>query len=107
MEDEIKKLLEKNLELNQEIHKMVKSIRVYVIGQRIWFVIKMLFILVPVILGFIYLPPLVKDLMDKYHNLLNFSGGNVVEGLFNRNSSPDFNNLKVDDLPPDAQQYLR
>jgi len=79
-EERIEQLLERNLKLNEEMHKMVKSIRNYVIGQRIWFVLKMLFIVIPLIIGFIYLPPLFKNLFAQYQSLvggLNETSGNL------------------------------
>ncbi len=99
MEDEIKKLLEKNLELNQEIFKMVKSIKIYVITQRIWFVLKILIIVVPITLGIIYLPPLLKDVVGKYQQLLGLgSGGLNFENLL-KGSDSDVKKINTDSLP--------
>ena len=60
MEDEIKKLLEKNLELTEEIYKMVKGIKKYIFWQKVFSFLKILIIVVPIIIGIIYLPPLLK-----------------------------------------------
>ena len=70
MENEIKKLLEKNLELNREIFKMVKSIKSYILWARIFGVLKILIIVIPIILGLIYLPPLLKNVFNNYQGLL-------------------------------------
>jgi len=70
MEEEIKNLLKENLKLNQEIHKMVKGIKSFLFWQRIWGVIKILIIIVPIIVGIIYLPPLLKQVMGQYQSLL-------------------------------------
>ncbi|MFH1522640.1 MAG: hypothetical protein ABIE43_02360 [Patescibacteria group bacterium] len=88
-EQNIKELLEKNLELSQDMHKMVKSIKNYVIGQRIWFVIKLLIIAIPLIVGFIYLPPLLKDLFVQYKELLGGVSGasSNLESLFKESGS--------------------
>lgn len=70
MEEEIKKLLTENLKLNQEIHKMVKGIKSFLFWQRIWGVIKILIIIVPIVISIIYLPPLFKQIMGQYQSLL-------------------------------------
>ena len=107
MEDEIKKLLEKNLELNQEIFKMVKSIKNYVITQRIWFAIKILIILVPIILGIIYLPPLFKNVVGRYQQLLGLSqGGLNLESLLG-GSGLDINKVDLDNVPADIKNYIK
>jgi len=70
MEEEIKKLLKENLKLNQEIYKMVKNIKSYIFWQRIFGVIKILIIIIPLIIGIIYLPPLLKQVTGQYQSLL-------------------------------------
>jgi len=109
MEDELKKLLKQNLELTEETHKMVKSIRNYVIGQRIWFVIKLLLIAVPIVLGFIYLPAIFKDLFSQYQSLLGSvsEGSNIMESLMGGGAGLDLNNIDVNNLPPDLKKYLK
>ena len=84
MDEQIKKLLEKNLELNAEIYEMVKSIKSYVFWARIFGILKILIILVPIIIAFIYLPPLFKDLFVQYQDLLNIGGSIDTNSL-----SPD------------------
>ena len=76
---EIRELLEQNLELNEEIFKMVKSIKLYVIGQRVWFVIKLLIIAIPLTIGAIYLPPILKDVLTQYQSIIGIGvdGGSM------------------------------
>jgi len=100
----IEKLLEENLKLNQQMHKMVKSIKNYVIGQRIWFVIKILIIVTPIVLGFIYLPPLLSDLMSQYKDLLNM--GETSAGL----EGVDLNvldNIDLNSLSPELLKKIK
>jgi len=107
MEDEIKKLLEKNLELNQEIFKMVKSIKNYVITQRIWFVLKLLIIVVPIILGIIYLPSLLKDITGKYQQLLGLNqDGLNLENLLG-GSDLEADKIDLDNIPADFKKYIK
>lgn len=71
--EEIKKLLKKNLELTEEIHGMVKSVKRYIIWQRVFGVLKILIILIPITLGIIYLPPIVKKAYEQYKEVLGFT----------------------------------
>ena len=68
--DDFKKLLELNLEKNQEILLISKEIKRYMKGQQIWSTLRFLLIFIPIILGFIYLPPLLQDLFAQYRDLL-------------------------------------
>jgi len=69
--DELKNLLEQNLKKNEEILKISKDIKKFMKWQQIWSTLRFLLIFVPVILGFIYLPPILKDLITNYRNLLS------------------------------------
>ncbi len=68
---EIKALLEKNIELNKRILGRTEKINKYVKFRKIWGVIKVVFIVVPLVLSFIYLPPLLKPVIDEYMKLFN------------------------------------
>ena len=69
-QEEIKKLLEKNLELNQEIYVLVSKMNKWIFWQRIWSVLKIAVIIIPLAIGFLYLPPLLKDAFSQYQELL-------------------------------------
>jgi len=83
--DEIKELLEKNLALTQEIYKLMRQVKRYINFQRVVSFIYILLIVVPLILGFIFLPPLLSGYIKQYQDLLgsDSSGGsdNVIQGL--------------------------
>ncbi|PIR73604.1 MAG: hypothetical protein COU40_01750 [Candidatus Moranbacteria bacterium CG10_big_fil_rev_8_21_14_0_10_35_21] len=66
----IEEMMTENLQLTQEIHKMTKSVKNYVIVQRILSVVYLLLIVVPLILSIIYLPPLLGNVIGQYQNLL-------------------------------------
>jgi len=83
MEDEIKKLLEENLRLAAETHKMVKKIKSYMFWQNVWNFLKILIIVVPIIIGIIYLPPLLKGVFQQYQSLLGGGDGLNLENLGN------------------------
>lgn len=74
---DLKALLEENLAMTKEIRAMVRHINVYVAWQRILSWVKLLLLLVPIILGFIYLPPIISDAYNKFLQMLASSIGVV------------------------------
>lgn len=68
------KLLQENLARDQEILKAIKDIKRHIRWQQIWSTLRFLIIIIPIILGFIYLPPLIKDAL-KYINHFSTSFG--------------------------------
>lgn len=93
---EIRELLEQNLELNEEIHKMVKSIKLYVVGQRIWFFIKLIIIIIPIALGAIFLPSILKPLFEQYQQLLGLG-----------ESAQQLNNIDLNSISPSILNMLK
>jgi len=85
MDEEIKKMLEKNLEYSQEIYKQTKYIKGYVFWAQIFGVLKILIIVVPIVIGIIYLPPLLNNLFDQYKDALGIQGGSssTIQKLIN------------------------
>lgn len=69
--NEIKKLLELNLQRNEDILLMMRDIKKYIKWQKIWSIFRFVLIVVPIVLGFIYLPPLLQDLFQSYRDLFN------------------------------------
>ncbi|MFA6410721.1 MAG: hypothetical protein WCW26_04065 [Candidatus Buchananbacteria bacterium] len=69
----LEKLLQQNLEVSLEIQKTVKALKNWIIWQRAWLVVKILVIVVPTVLGIIYLPGLLKQSLGNYQQLLNSS----------------------------------
>jgi len=65
-----KSILEENLRLTKEIHEMTRKIHNYVIFQRILSVIYLFLIIIPLVLGAIYLPPLIREIFSPYQDLL-------------------------------------
>ena len=75
MDEEIKKTLEQNLKLTEEIHAMTKKIKSYLAFQRLVSIFYLFIIIAPIILGVIYLPPLLSGLFDQYKDVLGLQGG--------------------------------
>lgn len=74
---ELKELLEKNLALTAEIHEMTHKIKRYITFQKALSFIYFLLIVVPLVLSAIYLPPLIKNMVSQYGNLIGMPAGNV------------------------------
>ena len=64
-------LLQKNLEHSEEILKLSRQIKSFIRWQQAWGLIRLLIIIVPIVLGFIYLPPLIKEAMESYKSLFS------------------------------------
>lgn len=69
-QEELKKLLQQNLKISKELLGTTKKINKYLLMQRVWGFLKVLIILVPIALGILYLPPLIKNLIEPYQDLL-------------------------------------
>lgn len=78
MNEELKNLIKKNLKINQEMHEMLKSIKRFILIQRIFSFLKLLILVIPLALGIIYLP----SLWDKYIPKLN-QGAEQYRSLLN------------------------
>lgn len=116
MDEEIKKLLEKNLAMTEEIYKMTKSIKSFVVWERVFGVIKLLLIAVPIILGIIYLPPLLNNVIGQYQSLLGGANGagaptgnimDLLNSLKSGSGALDMKNFDIDKLPPEMRKLIK
>lgn len=62
-------LMRRNLEISEEILKKTEYIKSYVKWQKIWGIINVLLIVIPIIIGIVYLPPLIKNYLDNFTSL--------------------------------------
>lgn len=74
---EIKEMLEKNISLNKEVLEKVNKINKFIVWQKVFSVLKILIIFIPIILGIIYLPPLFKNIFEQYSQVLNIDLGEL------------------------------
>jgi hypothetical protein len=112
MDDEIKKLLEKNLEMTEEILVMTKKIKSHVTFQKVMSAIYFLIIVVPIVLSFIYLPPLLKDAFNEYQGLLGGSDGSILNNIMKGATGGTTNGINLSNtdlkkLSPEAQNELQ
>lgn len=72
--NDIKRLVEENLKLTEEVYKMSKYIKRFVVFSQIASVLKILLFAIPIILGILYLPPLLEQVFSQYQELLGIPG---------------------------------
>lgn len=82
--DEIKKLLTENLSLTKEVLEVTKKVKRFMLWQQIFGILKIAIIVVPIVLGIMYLPAILKEFYASYQELLNLKPGvdlKALEGL--------------------------
>ena len=65
LQEQVKKLLEQNLAYSKEIYEISKKTKRYILIGRIMSFIYLLLIIIPIILGVIYLPSFIRSSLDK------------------------------------------
>ena len=89
--EDIKQLLEQNLEYNKATYEMAKKTKRYMLIAQIMGVLKILIIVVPLVLAFIYLPPLLKNFMVPYQELIG--DNNIMDQLQELQGTNQLQNL--------------
>lgn len=89
--EELKELLQKNIELTQEIYAMTHKIKSYITFQKVVSFIYLFLIIMPIILGALFLPPLLKDVFSQYSELLNPTGGSFNIGSLLKQGTDQIN----------------
>lgn len=103
--DQIEKLIEQNLRMTEEIYKMTKKIKGYISFQKVVSFIYLLLIVVPIVLGVIYLPPLLGNVFNQYQDLLG-AGQNSTGGEINNDSQFDLGDIDLNQLSPELRKLL-
>lgn len=70
MDEDLRQSLAEQAVAIAEIRESTRLIYKYIYWQRIWGWFRLLLIIVPLIAGAIYLPPLLKDLISSYTSVL-------------------------------------
>ncbi len=68
--EQFQSLLEENLEYSKANYAMLSKINRNLAWQRVFNIIKIIIIIVPLIFGIIYLPPLIQQALSGYQSLL-------------------------------------
>lgn len=69
---DLKKLIEKNINLNQEVLDLVTYIKKYIYLQKVFSWIKIFVVVVPIIIAALYLVPIFKDISVQFNGFDNF-----------------------------------
>jgi hypothetical protein len=69
---EWEELLRANLSKNEEVLQLIRQVKSHIRWQVAWSFIRLFLIIIPIILGFIYLPPIVKDFLETYSFLMPY-----------------------------------
>lgn len=93
-DNKIEQVLEENLRLTKEIHEMTKSVKRYVTFQKVLSFVYLLLIIVPLILGAIYLPALFKNTIGQYQELLGTDFGKSFQDVLNNATNPGAGDIK-------------
>ncbi|MDP2944339.1 MAG: hypothetical protein Q8N57_02045 [bacterium] len=67
----LEELLQENLKNGAATLQAIKDIKRYIRWQQVWSTCRFFLIVVPLVLGFIYLPPLIKDALQSYKSLFS------------------------------------
>lgn len=93
---ELRELLEKNIKLSEDVLALSQKINSFVMWQKVFGVVKTLVIFIPLFLGALFLPPLLKDVLDSYQELLGVGDSLRVDDIKN-----------INDLPDNIRQYIK
>lgn len=98
----LKDLVEKNIKWSQVIYEQNQGIKRRLTWMVVGSYLRLLIVVVPLILAFIYLPPLLKDLFAQYSGLLGglqgaSKGGSALGG--------DINSI-INQVSPDQIQQI-
>lgn len=85
--ERLEALLEENLALSKNIYKSAEKTRHYILWGQILGWVKVLILVIPIIIGYIYLQPYIKDVFSTYQGL--FGGGGSESTQQNTNSGID------------------
>lgn len=87
IEEEIKQLLQKNLEYTKEMHKMLVKVRRYIVMQQVMNVLKIILIVVPLLFAIFFAVPYLRETIKTYQSMMNefnkaTGGGSVYNEVF-------------------------
>ena len=110
MDQELKEVLEKIQKQTEENNKLLKKINFFVNTQRVWGIFKLLIIVVPIVLAYIYLPRWLADFQADPSKLLSnpwletYTQGLTEQMLKNTN----LNNIDLNKIDPkQLEQYKK
>jgi hypothetical protein len=100
--EKIREMMKENLALTKETHAMVHKIKGYINFQKFMSFVYFLLIAVPIILGIIYLPPLLKNMLGQYEQILDMPQG-ALQGIFKTGT----NQIDLNKVKPQIENLLK
>ena len=70
MDDETRKLLNKNLEYTKKVHEEILKIKQHIFWQRVFSIIKLVVIIVPLVLAIMVATPFIKEAYETYKEIM-------------------------------------
>ena len=89
-QEKLEQLIRENIKLTQEIHQISRRMNRYITFQNILSAVYFLLIVIPLIMGAIYLPHFMENVVSPYQNLLKSSSS--LQDSAN-NSNPGINDI--------------
>jgi len=98
-QEKLERLIQENMKLTQDIYAMSKRVNRYVTIQHVLSLVYLLLIVVPLILGAIYLPSFIKNVVEPCQKLLE--SGNDLQNVVGKPGPA------IDDILNQAQKFLK
>ncbi|MDD4412322.1 MAG: hypothetical protein PHR00_01615 [Patescibacteria group bacterium] len=70
-------LIEQNIALTEEVYQLTKKVHNSIVFSRIVAIIQLVLFIAPLIMAFIYLPPMFKEFLGEYKSLVNQSNNSL------------------------------
>ena len=105
-DDGMKELLEKNLKWSQIIYEQNRKLNRKLTWAAIAGWLRLLLILAPLVLAFLYLPPILKDVWGKFNNVTGLIDSNKDATTSGKNSTLD-EIIKIFNLSPDQKAQVQ
>lgn len=105
--NDLQELLEQNLEISQQILKISKKLNSYVRFMRIMGFVKILLILTPLIVAYIYVPKLIDQFKDNPSSYVDMILDSYMGGIINSATKNIDNNIDPNNIPPEYKELLK
>lgn len=70
-------LIEQNIALTEEVYQLTKKVHNSIVFSRIVAIVQLVLFITPLVMAFIYLPPMFKEFFGEYRSLINQSNNSL------------------------------